>query len=967
MVSWRNISGVVGSVQQGLTHISQRLDVGDEAGGDQKRKKGDLAYFYNRHSSALPPFVTGMIAKVVSPPNSGRGILVRDNYDGCGTFVVVSDNLALIKGGALPAPEEVPNGHWVAKTGEVDIVVRGTVNIGDWIGPLGDGSGIGIVKSPKYGPSDVVGNAVSTKAGDTDELVTVSIPFHPSAADILTLMTNCLVNLLYERKGIKHPLCFPAEPTPNQNIELSLHHTVQQDVEKIFERLSTEETIDITAFNSMHLPVIQAVEEAVCTENSIERHKTSLFYQEITVQYIRDHALSLLECQHRRSSLGSKEKRDHLSHQAAKLGENMGRCKSVVQDLKTLVDKNMLGSRYEIEKIREQEFRARIVLRKSGGDGDGENSLPWSDTCLGKQKAKHAAADIALSHLLSLEQLYFSAHLLPVSTAATEISKSGASALQNLKTVVDRLTWTFRCEEEIFFEQVFRARIVLIKPEQPKFLPLPWSETFMGKQSAKHAAADIALSYLHSSVLRKDFMDTTCKKWVSKLYEYLQVEYGAESCLLGSEKVYFEEQQLGLQFQFRCVLNLSKTGGCQAQPWSTLCDSKKAAKENAAEIAFAILQTCQGMPGISDRLVGEEMDALPSKTLPELSVENSEEEKPGMKLLEEAMNCKYRAAGRQMWRCEDDDVEQISEQQYRARVALNLDGEEKILSWSDACKGKQNARHAAADIALLYLNSSELSMQDSTPNYLSPATASGGGVLENVIESIHLESKPLHQLSSLSSIACATLSHSQFLAQPEPLINEKTPMMHSQEIIDTTCKKWVSKLNEYLQTEYRAEDCLLGPERVYFEEKQLGLQFQVRYVLNLSKTGECQAQPWSTLCDSKKEAKENAAEIALAALVDLKNEISAHALPVSSAAMEMSNGISGANVLQELKTILDRRMWTFRCEEKQVREQVLQARILFKSKQGEMVLHWSEALLGKQNAKHAAAKIALTYIQGLSS
>ena len=125
-------------VRQGLGQLRLRVD---NAG------MGDLAYWYRR-AQDLPRVPTGTILQLADPAqHDGRAELVRDDAPGSSRFVVVSDDVALFKGGINPHEEEELEGKWVVKIGEVDVMVRGQVKVGDWVGPLGDGSGIGEVKA----------------------------------------------------------------------------------------------------------------------------------------------------------------------------------------------------------------------------------------------------------------------------------------------------------------------------------------------------------------------------------------------------------------------------------------------------------------------------------------------------------------------------------------------------------------------------------------------------------------------------------------------------------------------------------------------------------------------------------------------------------------------------------------------------------------------------------------------------
>jgi hypothetical protein len=166
------------------------LNASGTGGAANKRKrgqksKGDLGYPFYRRPDA-EPFETGMIAQLAAPSSSvGRAELVRDNEEGTGKFVVISDAQLLIAGGDHPeTAREKELCHWVAKVGEVQILVRGSVKVGDFIGPYGDGSGIGVVKNA--GAPDIVGESVEQKLDEEVRAVTVSCHFDmPRSKDLV--------------------------------------------------------------------------------------------------------------------------------------------------------------------------------------------------------------------------------------------------------------------------------------------------------------------------------------------------------------------------------------------------------------------------------------------------------------------------------------------------------------------------------------------------------------------------------------------------------------------------------------------------------------------------------------------------------------------------------------------------------------------------------------------------------------
>ena len=63
--------------------------------------------------------------------------------------------------------------------------------------------------------------------------------------------------------------------------------------------------------------------------------------------------------------------------------------------LQILVDRQKWKMQYDYEQLSEQTFRARVVLMRSEKE---KEALSWSQASGSKQKAKHAAAEIALMH-----------------------------------------------------------------------------------------------------------------------------------------------------------------------------------------------------------------------------------------------------------------------------------------------------------------------------------------------------------------------------------------------------------------------------------------------------------------------------------------------------------------------------------------------------------------------------------------
>ena len=181
---------VLGLLDPLRKHLFNVLNASGTGGAAHKRKRGqggqgDLGYPFYRRPDA-EPFETGMIAQLAAPSSSvGRAELVRDNEEGTGKFVVISDAQVLMAGGDHPeTAEEKELCHWVAKVGEVQILVRGSVRVGDFIGPYGDGSGDGVVKNA--GAPDIVGESVEQKLDEEVGAVTVSCHFEmPRSKDLV--------------------------------------------------------------------------------------------------------------------------------------------------------------------------------------------------------------------------------------------------------------------------------------------------------------------------------------------------------------------------------------------------------------------------------------------------------------------------------------------------------------------------------------------------------------------------------------------------------------------------------------------------------------------------------------------------------------------------------------------------------------------------------------------------------------
>jgi len=117
--------------------------------------KGDQAYFFRRKLGA-GPFFNGAVVALRD------GVLVpADDLKSTDIFMVVSDLNAKWKGEPAPSKDQEHLGHWCAYLGQVPLQVAGPVKAGDYLGPVGDGSGLARVVRPGQAP--VVGLALAAK------------------------------------------------------------------------------------------------------------------------------------------------------------------------------------------------------------------------------------------------------------------------------------------------------------------------------------------------------------------------------------------------------------------------------------------------------------------------------------------------------------------------------------------------------------------------------------------------------------------------------------------------------------------------------------------------------------------------------------------------------------------------------------------------------------------------------------
>jgi len=116
--------------------------------------KGDQAYFFTR-KEGLSPFFNGAVVALK------EGFLVPADDLDAEMFLVVSDKNALWKGEPHPTKEQEKLGHWCAYLGQVPLKVKGKAKAGDYLGPVGDGSGLVHVVKPGQHP--VVAMALDSK------------------------------------------------------------------------------------------------------------------------------------------------------------------------------------------------------------------------------------------------------------------------------------------------------------------------------------------------------------------------------------------------------------------------------------------------------------------------------------------------------------------------------------------------------------------------------------------------------------------------------------------------------------------------------------------------------------------------------------------------------------------------------------------------------------------------------------
>jgi hypothetical protein len=127
-----------------------------EGGVWSQFSRGDQAYFFFRNAEHAP-FSNGAVVAL-----KGGQLVAADQALKAELYLVVSDKNALWKGEPHPTPEQEEEGHWCAFLGQVPLWVEGPVCAGQYLGPVGDGSGLAKVVRP--GAQPAVAIALEDKA-----------------------------------------------------------------------------------------------------------------------------------------------------------------------------------------------------------------------------------------------------------------------------------------------------------------------------------------------------------------------------------------------------------------------------------------------------------------------------------------------------------------------------------------------------------------------------------------------------------------------------------------------------------------------------------------------------------------------------------------------------------------------------------------------------------------------------------
>ena len=127
-----------------------------------QHSRGDQAYFFYRRAGEAP-FSNGSVVAL----NGGQLMRAKD-VSSAELFLVVSDQNALWKGEPHPPHEHEEDGHWCAFLGQVPMWIEGPVKAGQYLGPVGDGSGMAKVVQPGKDPA--VGIALECKGSELKPL-----------------------------------------------------------------------------------------------------------------------------------------------------------------------------------------------------------------------------------------------------------------------------------------------------------------------------------------------------------------------------------------------------------------------------------------------------------------------------------------------------------------------------------------------------------------------------------------------------------------------------------------------------------------------------------------------------------------------------------------------------------------------------------------------------------------------------
>jgi len=145
-----------------LGGLAQDMSEVGAAGIWSQHSRGDQAYFFYRNAESAP-FSNGSVVAL----RDGQLEAAAD-FATASLFLVVSDENALWKGEPHPTPQQEEEGHWCAFLGQVPLWVEGPVKAGQYLGPVGDGSGLARVVQP--GKEPAVAIALESKGAGLEAL-----------------------------------------------------------------------------------------------------------------------------------------------------------------------------------------------------------------------------------------------------------------------------------------------------------------------------------------------------------------------------------------------------------------------------------------------------------------------------------------------------------------------------------------------------------------------------------------------------------------------------------------------------------------------------------------------------------------------------------------------------------------------------------------------------------------------------